>query len=75
MNEKLRSDLNIALVIVLMLSVAIIANHMGGQITGATTLDNDECFISQDCDDGNPCTMDSCFGGSCMHETIDDCKK
>lgn len=36
--------------------------------------DAPSCAGHGDCDDGNPCTIDLCIGGSCYHIPIPDCK-
>ena len=71
MNDKLRADINIGVLIVFMLSVALAANYLGGQISGATTAS--ECGMVKDCDDGNSCTLDSCLSEYCLHEEITEC--
>ncbi len=71
MNDKLKADLNIAIMIVFMIGVAVFANFMGGTITGATIAS--ECLLIHDCDDQNACTMDTCLGGKCLREPIYDC--
>lgn len=32
-----------------------------------------ECVVSKDCDDGNPCTEDTCGDGKCEHDPIKGC--
>ncbi len=58
--------------------------HGGGGGQGGTTA---ECVYESDCDDANPCTIDSCNGGQCSYgpqpqiavpgqpDTPDDCQR
>lgn len=38
----------------------------GGTVGDATTTDA-KCSTPDECDDGNPCTLDSCWGNLCTH--------
>jgi hypothetical protein len=44
---------------------------MGGAGGGTTTTTPTDCN-SPNCDDGNPCTMDSCNAGTCQHTALPD---
>ena len=73
MDSKLRSEINIAILLGFILTVALFANFMGGRVTGAAVTGSHECDLSIQCNDNNPCTMDACFGGTCMRELVDEC--
>lgn len=44
-------------------------------VNGTVTVTPEACRSAQQCNDGNPCTSDTCQAGTCSYADIDDCKR
>gem|GEM_PF-5178634 len=42
-----------------------------GQVCDPETGECVECLTDDDCDDGNPCTIDKCIDGACVHTDVE----
>ena len=44
-------------------------------VHGAVTVTPEACSSAHQCNDGNPCTSDTCQSGTCAHVDVEDCER